>query len=277
MSATEPSRPVIIAVAPCGARAMKRDNPAMPYTPAEIAAEILRAVDAGAALAHVHARRPDGAPTQNVDAFREIVQRVRERSDVIIEISLGTKGFTAEQAMEPLVLRPGGATLPYEGYEESNEAGVGIIRNMAETMVKAGVRPGLGVLSQRTLNGALTLMKEGLAGPKPCVAVSVDPFEDIYDGSQRLVDLTRPLPQHCHWWLMKGGSHQVTLRALALGLGGHVRVGFEDTVNEYDRAMPASSNAYFVEHMARLAKALGRPVATVQQAREMLELGGDKQ
>lgn len=272
MPATEQLRPVIIAVAPNGARAMKGDNAALPYTPAEIAAEVLRSADAGAAVAHLHARSADGKPTQDVEVFREIVDRIRERSDIIIEISLGTRGFTAEQAMEPLLLHPDGATLPYEAYDHSDDTGVETIRHMAERMTRSGICPGLGVSSPRTLDGALTLIADGLAGPHPSLAISVDPFDDVFDATQRLLELTRALPAHCHWWLMKGGDCQLRIRALALSLGGHVRVGFEDTVFDYDRSTPASGNAVFVERMVRLAETVGRPVATIKQARAMLGL-----
>jgi uncharacterized protein (DUF849 family) len=66
---------LIIAVAPCGATARKEQNPAVPYSAAEIAAEIVAAAEAGAALAHVHARAEDGSPTQDVAVFREIIDR----------------------------------------------------------------------------------------------------------------------------------------------------------------------------------------------------------
>ena len=264
-------RPVIIAVAPCGSTAMKADNPAIPYTPAEIAAEILRAAEAGAAVAHVHARAPDGAPTQAVEAFREIVDRVRESSDIVIEISLGTKGFTAAEAMEPLVLKPDGATLPYEAYDRGDGAGVGVIRMMAETMLNSGIRPGLGILSPRSLDGALALMQEGRAGPAPCAAVSLGAFDSMAEGLERLIRYTRQLPPECHWWIMKGGAHQLALRVATIALGGHVRVGFEDAVRTYEGEL-ASSNAVFVDRMVRLAEAAGRRVAGIAEARQMLQM-----
>jgi 3-keto-5-aminohexanoate cleavage enzyme len=268
MSSPTPT-PVIIAVAPCGSKPTKSDNPATPYTPREIADEIVRAAQAGAALAHVHARTPQGAPTQDVETFREIIDRVRERSDIIIEVSLGTKGFTADEAMAPLVLKPDGATLPYEAYDQEDEAGVETIRMMAKKMLAAGVRPGLGVLSPGSRRGALALMHEGLAGEAPCAAVSLGAFDTIGQGAERLLHYTQDLPPQCHWWFMKGGAHQLALRAAAMALGGHVRVGFEDSVRTYEGAL-ASSNAVFVDRMVQLAAATGRPVATTAEARDML-------
>jgi uncharacterized protein (DUF849 family) len=80
--------PVMIMVAPNGARALKKDNPATPITPREIAEDVIRC--AGASIAHIHARAPDGEPTQSIEVFREIVERIREKSDIVLQISLGT-------------------------------------------------------------------------------------------------------------------------------------------------------------------------------------------
>jgi 3-keto-5-aminohexanoate cleavage enzyme len=243
----------------------------MPHTAKETADEILRAAGAGAALAHIHARHPDGKPTQDVAVFSEIVDRVRSKSDIIIEISLGTHGFTAEEAMEPLVLRPDGATLPYEAYEKADENGVATIRAMAEHMLGLSVRPGIGILSPATHEGALALVREGRAGPRPCLAISLGSFSTMTEGAERLLSYTRDLSPDCHWWIMKGGSHQLALRALTISLGGHVRVGFEDMIHTYEGKL-AASNAVFVDRMVLLAEATGRKIATPREARALLEM-----
>jgi 3-keto-5-aminohexanoate cleavage enzyme len=136
-------------------------------------------------------------------------------------------------------------------------------------MLALGVRPGLGVLSPGSRRGALALMRDGLAGEAPCAAVSLGPFETVGQGAERLIQYTQDLPTQCHWWIMKGGAHQLALRATAMALGGHVRVGFEDSVRTYEGSL-ATSNAVFVDRMVQLAAATARPVATPSQARAIL-------
>jgi 3-keto-5-aminohexanoate cleavage enzyme len=80
------SAPVMIMVAPNGARALKKDNPATPISPKEIAEEVIRCAKAGASIAHLHARQEDGQPTQSIEVFREIADRIREHSDIVLQI-----------------------------------------------------------------------------------------------------------------------------------------------------------------------------------------------
>ena len=90
-----------------------------------------------------------------------------------------------------------------------------------------------------------------------------------------ILRLTQDLPDRVHWWLMKSGkagADQYAMRALAIGLGGHVRVGFEDMLRTYDDAGPAPSNAWYVARMVELARSMGRSTATPAQARNLLAL-----
>jgi 3-keto-5-aminohexanoate cleavage enzyme len=107
-------QPVMIMVAPNGARGMKRDNAALPISPKEIADDVVRCAAAGSSIAHLHARNPDGSPTQSIEVFREIADRIRERCDIVLQISLGTIGFTVEQAIEPVALKPEMVSLPLD-------------------------------------------------------------------------------------------------------------------------------------------------------------------
>ena len=266
--------PLIIAVAPNGSSTRKADNPAVPYSAREIADEIVRAAEAGAAIAHVHARMADGTPTQEADAFRAIVDLVRARSDIILELSLGSPGFSVEDAVAPLALHPAMASFPMQARKDAASGGASL-DGMTRMLLARGVRPSLAITSADTQVMVLDLIARDLAGAVPCLVVGVDPFDGVGDAASRLVGLTKDLPDRVHWWVMKGGKSgaaQYALRALAIGLGGHVRVGFEDTVTKYDASGPAPSNAWFVERIAGLAGAMGRPVATPGQAREMLGL-----
>src|SRR5258708_25812929 len=152
--------PVMIMVAPNGARSLKKDNPAIPISPKEIAEEVIRCAGAGASIAHIHARQPDGQPTQSIEVFREIVERIRERSDIVLQISLGTRGFTVEQAIEPVDLRPEMVSLPLEAYQGSDAAAQDGVRRIAIHIRDRGVRPELSVYDDLMLQGALGLIRQ---------------------------------------------------------------------------------------------------------------------
>ena len=269
--------PLIISVAINGSRTRKADNPAIPYTAHEIADEIVRAAEAGAAIAHVHARMDDGSPTQDVEAFRRIVALVRERNDIILELSLGSPGFSVEEALAPLELRPEMASFPMEVRREA-AAGGDALASTTRMLVERGVRPSLAVTSMETCVTVQELLERDVAGIVPCLAIAAEPFVSLASAAAKIVQLVGAFPAKAQWWLMKGGktgADQYALRALAIGLGGHVRVGFEDMVRTYDGSALAPSNAWYVERMVQLADCMGRSTATPALARKLLRLDAE--
>jgi 3-keto-5-aminohexanoate cleavage enzyme len=261
------SDPVMIMVAPTGARGQKKDNPAIPITPEEIAEEVIRCASAGASIAHIHARNPDGSPTQSIDVFREIVDRIRERSDIVLQISLGTRGFTVEQAVEPVELRPEMVSLPLEAYQGGDAAAQDGVRRMAIHIRDRGVRPELSVYDDRMLQGALGLIRQGAIETPAFFGLIMRDPKSMKDAASDLMTLAEALPQGSEWWVARGGRFGLDLRSFAIALGGHVRVGFEDSVLDFDMSRPAKSNADLVERMASLCVAQGKSVATAKAAR----------
>ena len=269
------NRPLIIAVAINGSRTRKTDNPAVPYTALEIADEIVGAAEAGAAIAHVHARTDEGQPTQSVEAFRTIVELVRARSDIILELSLGSPGFSVEEALAPLALRPAMASFPMEVRKDAAGGG-NSLESTTRMLVERGVRPSLAVTSMETRAMVQDLIDRDIAGPIPCLAIGAESVQSLASAASDVLRLTAALPEKAHWWLMKSGKSgiaQYAVRALAIGLGGHVRVGFEDMVRTYDDSGLAPSNAWYVDQMVQLSGSIGRPVATPGQAQKLLALG----
>ena len=143
-------------------------------------------------------------------------------------------------------------------------------------IVERGVRPSLAVTSMETCAMVQDLIDRDVAGPIPCLAIGAESVQSLASAAGDVLRLTAALPKRAHWWLMKSGKSgaaQYAVRALAIGLGGHVRVGFEDMVRTYDDTGLAPSNAWFVEQMVQLSRSIGRPAATPGQARELLALG----
>ena len=266
-------QPVMIMVAPNGARGTKRDNSALPITPQEIADEVVRCAAAGASIAHLHARNPDGSPTQSIEVFREIADRIRDRCDIVLQISLGTIGFTVEQALEPVALKPEMVSLPLDAFRGSDAEAHAGVRKMALHIRQQGVRPELSVYDEPMLSGALNLIRDGEIDAPACFGLILRDPPSMKEGTSRMIELADALPPGALWWVARGGRYGLGLRALAVELGGNVRVGFEDSVLDFDQARPAPSNAYLVERMANLCAALGRPVASSAEARAAVRGG----
>lgn len=262
--------PLMIMVAPNGARLLKSTNPATPISPAEIAADVLACARAGASIAHLHARAPDGQPSDDVAIFRDIVERIRAHSDIVLQLSLGTIGFTVDQALVPLALAPEMVSFPMRSFNEADGAIPADIREMAQRIRAAGVTPELDVASAATVEGANRLIAEGLVASPICFGINVKEPATMREGTHTLLDLTAQVPDQAQWWITKGGKHGLGLRGLAIEMGGHVRSGFEDSYRAFGSDDLAPSNASQIERVAKLSLALGRPVATPADVRRFL-------
>jgi len=263
----------IIAVAPLGAWAMKSDNPAVPLTPSEIASAVHDCAKAGAAIAHVHARTPDGKPSQDPAIYKEIMERIREKSDIVIQISIGTRGFAIDDALQPVALRPESCSFPLRVLrDEADGDPLADIEYMARRMTEAGVRPELDGSTPEMLKAALAVRERGVLTDPLCFGLVLREPETAHETVRKVIDLSEILPPQAHWWVAKGGKHQLPARATAIALGGHVRVGFEDSVFDFEGDRLAASNAYLVDRIARVATSLGRDPATPDEARRMLSL-----
>ena len=265
-----PDGPVMISVAPLGARSLKKDNPNIPLTPKEIADDVIRCAQAGASIAHIHARDETGEPTQSLAVFREICDRVREKSDIVLQLSLGTKGFTVDQQLEPIVLNPAMASLPLGAFEGDDEHAKSEIFRMARAIRDQGVVPEMSVLNQPMMDGALALVADGAVPAPACFGLFFkDKPESMSAAAEKLLGLVAKLPADALWFVAKGYRYTLGIQAMAIEMGGHVRVGLEDSLLDFDQSRLAPGNAYLVERSVALIRALGREPATPAQARRI--------
>ena len=264
--------PAMIMVAPTGSKLTKKEHPRAPLTPKEIADDVVRCAQAGASIAHVHARDAQGKPSQSADVYREIIDRIRERCDVVIQISLGmaTPGFSFEDALLPIALPAEMASLPLVPFLTDDKSKQAQVREMAVCIQDSGKCPELSVYDERMLAGALSLIDCGAVKSPACFGLIVRDPASLKDGQAHVDNLVLQLPVGSQWWLAKGGDFAFELRSHALETGGHVRVGFEDSVNDFGGHQIAPTNAHFVDRMVELCAKLGRPVATAAQARHVL-------
>ena len=286
MTSRGPLNKVIVTAALTGVLATRDQCPAIPYTPKEIGEEAKRAADAGAAIVHIHARTPQGGPDWSVETFAEIFNEVRARSDVIVNFSTGAVGVPAEERVAHIRdLRPEMAALNmgsmnYAIYSEKKKAfyhdhvfanPFKDIQLFLETMKAAGVRPEMECFDAGHIGNTRPLIDMGVLVPPFQFSLIMGVLGGIPGTTRHLVDQVDSLPQGSHWQVIGIGLKQWPLLAAAITMGGNVRVGLEDNFYVEEGKM-AKSNADLVDKAHRLARDLGRDVATPAEARSQLGL-----
>lgn len=268
--------PLIITCAPVGAELTLDQTPYLPYTP-ELLGETARAVrEAGASIVHVHCRNDDGSNTHSVERFRQAYEAIRAQSDLIVQFSTGGAiGMTPVERASVLQLRPEMATLTCGTVnfgDDVFENSFPIMRGILAKMHEWGVRPELEIFDKGHLANARRLVKEGLLNFPQHVDFVLGVPGGLEATAQNLCDLVDDLDPECTWSVAGIGRQQLPMAMIAIAMGGHVRVGLEDNIF-YSKGRLAR-NEELVARVARLAEEAGRPVATPDEAREILGLEG---
>ena len=270
---------LIISACICGAEVTKEQNPAVPYTVEEIVREAKSAYDAGAALIHLHVRWDDGTPTQDTARFQECVDAIREVCpDAIIQPSTGgAVGMTDLErlASTDIVPTPEMATLDCGTCnfgDEVFENTMPMMRDFGKRMIENNIKPEYECFEMGHLDTVLNMARKGqvpgapmqfnfVLGVPGCTPATV----------QNLAWLVNSIPAGSTWTATGIGRHQFNLAAAAIAMGGNVRVGFEDNLY-LEKGVLAKSNGELVAKVARIAKEMGREIATPAEAREILGL-----
>lgn len=272
--------PVIITCALVGAEVTLEQLPHLPVTPEQIGAAAAEAAAAGASLVHLHVRDPRGLPTQDAAVFEAAVLAIRERTDVIVQVSTGgAVGMAAEERLQPVTglsgrARPEMASLTPGSCNFGEEVFLNPLHEVeafARAMRERGIRPEIEVFEAGMIETALGLARRGLLEEPLHLNLVLGVPGAIPATPRNLLHLVESLPGEATWTVSGMGRGQLTMNVLGLVLGGHVRTGLEDNIF-YRRGVPAESNAQLVARIARLAAELGRPVASVAEAREILRV-----
>ena len=266
---------VIIAACICGAEVMKEHNPAVPYTVEEVAREAKSAYDAGAAVIHLHVREDDGTPTQRHERFQECVDAIlKVCPDVIIQPSTGgAVGMTDMERLDSTNITPTPEFVTLDcgtcnfGYDEIFVNTDKTIETFGKVMQEKGMKPELECFDKGMIDISLKAYKKGFIN---------DPMHfDFVLGVQMSAtvrDLSfcvDSLPPGCTWTGCAIGKDAFKIAAASIAMGGHVRIGFEDTLY-LEKGVLAKSNGELVAKAAAIAKLLGREPATPDEAREIL-------
>jgi len=266
--------PLIITCAPVGAEITLEETPYLPHTP-KLLGETARAVrEAGGSIIHVHCRTDEGANTHAVERFREAYEAIRASSDLIVQFSTGGAiGMTPEERASVLELRPEMATLTCGSVnfgDDIFENSFPIMRGILAKMHEFGVKPELELFDKGHIANARRLAKEGLLQFPQHADFVLGVPGGLEATAQNLCELVDDLPDGCTWSVAGVGRQQLAMAMIAIAMGGHVRVGLED--NLYYSKGRLARNEELVARVARIAAEFGRPVATPDQAREILGL-----
>jgi uncharacterized protein (DUF849 family) len=287
---------VIVTVAPTGGMANKTQNPNLPTQPDEIAESVARSCKAGAAIAALHARRPDDEATCNPDIYRRINTLVRERCDIVVNNSTGGGSdgdmliarpdgmFEANFDERLKGLDAGAEMATFDGFTVAAvHQGLEMLvvttphrcDLMAQKFKEKGIKPEWEVFNPaHILQDVCRLIEKGYDKPPYYINIVLGTHHGFQGGMPYshdvLTSMIRLLPPQSIFCVSAIGPAQLPATTQAVLLGGHVRVGLEDN-NYYSKGVLAT-NEMQVERMVRIIRELGHEPASPAEARDMLKL-----
>jgi 3-keto-5-aminohexanoate cleavage enzyme len=281
--------PVVISCSISGVIANRDQCPAIPYTPEEYAAEARRAVDEGASQLHIHARKPDGTPSYEVEDFRAITEAIlAEVGDVIVNYSTGAIGIPIEKRIEYLrALRPDVAALNmssmnYAKYSTRRKDFVfkTVFENSFDTIIEfltamkeLGIKPEHECFDAGHVANIDPLVDMGLLQPPLQISLVMGVNGGIRPNARNVAFMSEQIPGGAEgenqWQTIGISRDQWKLLGAALVLGGNVRAGVEDNLYLPNGEM-AKSNGELIAKARQMAEDVGRRAASVAEARELL-------
>jgi len=281
--------PVIISCSISGVIANRDQCPAIPYTPEEYAAEARRAVDEGASQIHIHARKPDGTPSYEIEDFQAITEAIlAEVGDVIVNYSTGAIGIPIEKRIEYLrACRPDVAALNmssmnYAKYSKRRRDFVfkAVFENSFDTIIEfltamkeLGIKPEHECFDSGHVANLDPLVDMGLLEPPLQISLVMGVTGGIRPTPRNVTLMSDQIPGgpegENQWQVIGISRDQWKLLASSLVLGGNVRAGVEDNLYLPNGEM-CKSNGELIAKARQMAEDIGRRPASVAEARELL-------
>jgi uncharacterized protein (DUF849 family) len=286
--------PTIVSCAVTGNHTTIQQHPGLPCTPEQIAEACVAAGRAGAAIAHIHVRYPDGRPSSEIAHYREVVERIRASDvDLIINLTTGPGGRFIPDEKDPKIAAPGTSLRPPERRVEhiaalrpelcsldlntmfSNDSVVintpRNVRIMAEHIRAAGTLTELEVFDSGDIQLAHDLLRDDVVDKRSIFQIVLGVRYGAAATPETLMYLRSMLPRGAVWAAFGISRWEFPMLVQSWLLGGHVRVGLEDNIY-LEKGVLASDNAALVAKAVRILKELGARPATAAEAREILSL-----
>jgi len=272
------TNPCIICVAITGSVPVKANNPAVPITVTEQVESTHAAFEAGASICHAHVRNDDETPTSDPEKFARLMEGLAKHCPgMIVQLSTGGRSGAGKTRGGMLPLRPDMASLsvgsnnfPTRVYENPPD----LVDWLAGEMRTHDVKPEIEAFDLSHIHQAAAMNRDGripgqlyvqfVMGVKNAMPADKDVFDYYVKTVERLIP-------DAQWCAAGIGAAQIRVNEWAIARGGHTRTGLEDNMR-LDRDTLAPSNAALVTRAARICDKYERPVATWQQAREILGL-----
>ncbi len=268
---------MVITCALTGAETTKKQCPALPVTPEELASSAEECRRAGAAIVHLHARNDDGSPTADVKVFKKAIELIRKKTDVVVEITTGgAVGMSPEERIAPVALGPDMASLDCGTVNFGNDYIVNtlpIMRQFASEMNRHKVHPTLECFDVSHVQSSHLLIKEGLLKPPFHYGFVMQVPAALSLSPKTLSYMTDQMPPDSRFTVMGIGRAHIPGICLAAASGGWIRVGFEDNIY-YAKGRLAASNAEFVERAVRLSREAQLEIAEPGDVRRFFGLRG---
>ena len=264
---------VILTAAIVGAELSRAQTKWLPITPQEVADEAARCREAGAAVIHLHVRNDDGTNTQSKDRFAEIIEKIRQKTDCIIQVTTGGEvGMSIEERVGPLACRPEMATLNCGSLNFGDDVFVNTrpqIRDIASRLREARTVAELECYEVGHIEEALGLAEQNLLwGPLHFQFVLGVPG-GLGARESNVRYMISLVPKTASWAVAAVGKFQQPLTELAIRLGGHARLGLEDNIY-LSKGVLSEGSAPLVARAAEYARSIGRTPVDPARARAML-------
>jgi 3-keto-5-aminohexanoate cleavage enzyme len=266
---------LLVTVAPCIPPYMAQELPGLDLSSEGIAAEVVRAYNAGANVVHLHVWDERGQPTTDLAAFERTLRLIREQCDIVIEGSTGgmnelspaERSVSLHAEIELASLNPGSVNYDRGVYVNSPTD----VAYWTQEMHRRGIKPDIAIFEAGMIANSMALAEQGWIEPPYLFSFVLGQVGALPATPRNLLFLSESIPPGSHWGVAGHGGHDVRMSVLAMAMGGHARAGFED--NPYYRpGEDATSNAQLIERLVRIARELGREPASPQEVRALLGL-----
>ncbi|MCH4891257.1 3-keto-5-aminohexanoate cleavage protein [Acidaminobacter sp. JC074] len=266
---------LIITVAPTGNVPTKALNPNAPITNEEIVKDVLACEALGASIAHLHIRDENEQPTSDRLIYKDLLDKLKKSgTNIITQLSTGARGgkntidYRSQMLdlnCEMASLSTGSSNFPTSINGNSPE----LIEALASKMLQNNIKPEIEVFDTAMIKNANYLVKKGIIKPNLHFNLVMNVPGSMAGTPRNLMFLVESLPQNSTFTVSGIGKSQIQMLTMAILLGGHVRTGLEDVLKmDQDHA----SNTELVKQVIEIARAVKRPIANPDQAREILSL-----
>lgn len=279
------SNELIVNLCPTGMIPTKEMTPHVPVMPEEIIEDILRCCEIGVTMVHIHTRNNEGLPTHESEVYVRILEGVRKyRPDLVCCVSLSGRNFKEFEKRSAVLhltgdIKPDMGSLTLSSLNFNRIASMNapeMIKNLASCMFDKGILPELEAFDSGMINFAKYLERKGLIKPPHYFNLLLGNIACAQPTMLHAGVMVNDLPEQSIWSLAGIGNAQLRMNALAIVMGGGVRVGLEDNIWYDDERTVLATNEKLVKRIKLIAGEFGRSIMQPDKLRQLIGLSTSK-